>query len=46
MCRTPTWEYVNMFVIQVNLSGFTLEPHVDQFVTITVALANSTMIMP
>jgi len=34
-----------MFISQVNLSRFTLEPHVNQLVTITVALADSTMIM-
>jgi hypothetical protein len=36
-------KYVNMFVSQVILSGITLEPHVDQLVTIKVALADSNM---
>jgi hypothetical protein len=34
-----------MFVSQVILSGITLEPHVDQLVKTTVALADSTMMM-
>jgi len=38
-------KYVNMVVSQVNLSGFTLEPHVDQLVKDTVAQADSTMMM-
>jgi hypothetical protein len=45
ICKTPTCEYVNMFVSQVILSGITLEPHVDQTVITTVALAESTMMM-
>jgi len=34
-----------MVVSQVNLSGFTVEPCVDQLVKATVALADSTMMM-
>jgi hypothetical protein len=34
-----------MFVSQVILSRITLEPHVDQLVKTTVALADSTMMM-
>ena len=45
ICKTPICEYVNMFVSQVNLSGFILEPRVDQLVQATVALAESTMMM-
>jgi hypothetical protein len=36
-------KYVNMFVSQVILSGITLEPRVDQLVTIKIALADSSM---
>ena len=32
ICKTPTYEYVNMFVSQVILGGITLEPRVDQLV--------------
>jgi hypothetical protein len=45
ICKTPTCDYVNMFVSQVVLSGITLEPHVDQLVTRTLALADSNMKM-
>jgi hypothetical protein len=45
MCKTPTCDYVNMAVSQVDLSGFTLEPRVNQLVMITVALADSTIII-
>jgi hypothetical protein len=45
VCKTPTWEYVNMSVSQVILSGITLEPRVDQLVETTVALADSIMMM-
>jgi hypothetical protein len=38
-------KYVNMFVSQVVLSGITLEPRVDQLVTIKVALADSNVMM-
>jgi hypothetical protein len=34
-----------MFVSQVIVSGITLELHVDQLVTIIVALVDSTMMM-
>jgi hypothetical protein len=44
-CKTHTCEYVNMGVSQVILSGITLEPHVDQLVRTTVALADSTMML-
>jgi len=45
ICKTPTCQYVNMFVSEVILSGITLPLHVDQLVTIMVALADSTMMM-
>jgi hypothetical protein len=34
-----------MFVSEVMLSGNTLQPHVDQFMTITMTLAKSSMII-
>jgi hypothetical protein len=43
ICKTPTCEYMNIFVSQVILSGITLEPRVDQLLKTTVALADSTM---
>jgi hypothetical protein len=45
ICKTPTCEYVNLFGSQVILSGITLEPRVDQLVTMTVALADSNMMI-
>jgi hypothetical protein len=42
-CKTPTCEYVDMFVIQVILSGITFQPDVDQLVITTVTLAESKM---
>jgi hypothetical protein len=36
-------KYGNMVISQVILSGITLEPRVDQLVTIKVALADSDM---
>jgi hypothetical protein len=38
-------KYVNMFVSQVNLSRFTLEPCVDQLVATTVILGESIMMI-
>ena len=45
ICITPTFEYENMFVSQVILSGIQLEPHVDQLVATTVTLADLHMMM-
>jgi hypothetical protein len=45
ICKTPIWEYVNRFVGQADLGGFTLELGVDQLVKTTVALADSIMMM-
>jgi len=44
-CKTPTCDYISIFVSQVGLSGFTLEPRVDQIVTTTIALADSIKMM-
>ena len=45
ICKTPTCEYVKMYVSQVYLSGFTFELRVDQLVITTLALADSNMMM-
>jgi len=44
-CKTPACAYVSMFVSQVGLSRFTLEPRVDQIVTTTIALVDSIKMM-
>ena len=33
ICKTPTCDYVNMFISQIILSGITFEPCVDHLVT-------------
>jgi len=44
ICKTPTCDYVNMLVSQVNLSVIKLEPQVDQLVKLRGMLAHSIMI--
>ena len=45
ICKTPSCKYMNMDVSLVDLTRFTLEPRVDQLVTITVTLADSNIMM-
>jgi len=44
-CKTPICDCDIMFVRQVIVSGITLQPHVDQLVTSTLALTDSNMMM-
>jgi len=40
-CKTPTYDYMKMDVSQPDRNRFTLEPHVNELVKITVAQGDS-----
>jgi len=45
ICITPTYDYKNMNISQVDLGGFRWDMGVDSLVTITIAQANSPMLV-